>query len=231
LQNLCAGSRPTCLAGFGGFARSIRTDSLFAIPIPDALDPAVAAPLLCAGITVYAPLRRLVQPGGRVGIIGIGGLGHLAVQFARAMGAEVFAFSTSPDKLEAARRFGAHHCFISADRDAMKPANGRLDALISTATADLDWAFWLAMLRPNGRFCLVGASPGPITLPTLPMIFGQFSFSGSIIGPPRQMEEMLRFAALHGVRPVVEVLPFEQINEALERVRTNQARFRMVVAN
>ena len=229
LENLCAASRPTCLAGYGGFAQSVRVDSRFAIPIPDALESVVAAPLLCGGITVYAPLCRLVHPGTRVGVVGIGGLGHLAVQFARAMGAEVFAFSTSPDKLEAARQFGAHHCFISADRDAMKRANRRLDVLISTAAADLDWAFWLGTLRPNGRFCLLGASPGPISLPTLPMIFGQFSFSASIIGPPRQMEEMLRFAALHGVRPAVEVLPFKQVNEALERVRTNQARFRMVL--
>lgn len=230
LQNLCAQSRPTCLAGYGGFGKTLRVDRRFAIPIPDAMESAIAAPLLCAGISVYAPLSRLVRPASRVGVIGIGGLGHLALQFARVMGAEVFAFSTRSDKREQARRFGAHHFFTSTDPEQMKRAAASLDVLVSTATVNLDWGFWLGTLRPNGTFCLLGGSPGPITLPTLAMIFGQFSFTGSVIGAPRQIQEMLRFAELHGVHPAIEVLPIEQINAAVDRVRSNQARFRMVIA-
>ena len=112
----------------------------------------------------------------------------------------------------------------------MKSVAAGLDVLVTTATANLDWGAWLGTLRPNGTFCLVGAASGPVTLPTLPMIFGQFSFSGSVIGAPRQIEEMLRFAALHNVRPAIEVLPMEQVNLALDRVRQNQARYRVVLA-
>jgi alcohol/geraniol dehydrogenase (NADP+) len=230
LQNLCAGSRPTALAGYGGFAQSLRVDHQFAIPIPDALDSAIAAPLLCGGITVYAPLIRLVRPGSRVGIIGIGGLGHLALQFARAMGAEVVAFSTSADKQQEAHRLGAHNFVVSADSGQMGRVAASLDVLLSTATANLDWSAWLGTLRPNGTLCLVGVVPGPVTLPALPMILGQFTFSGSVIGAPRQIGEMLRFAARHNVRAAVEVLPMEQVNLALEKVRRNQARYRMVLA-
>ena len=230
LQNLCVQSRPTALAGYGGFAQSLRVDHRFAIPIPDALDSAIAAPLLCGGITVYMPLIRLVRPGSRVGVIGIGGLGHLALQFARAMGAEVFAFSMSPDKEEEAYRLGAHHFVLSTDSGHLGRAAASLDVLLSTATANLDWSAWLGTLRPNGTFCLVGASPGPLSLPTMPMIFGQLSFCASVIGAPRQIAEMLRFAALHNVQTVVELLPMEQVNRALEKVRGNQARYRMVLA-
>jgi uncharacterized zinc-type alcohol dehydrogenase-like protein len=229
LENLCGGSRPTPLAGHGGFASSLRADGRFAIPIPDALDSASAAPLLCAGITVYSPLSRLARPASRVGVIGIGGLGHLALQFARATGAEVFAFSTSFNKEEEARRLGAHHFVVSSDPAQMKRVAGSLDVLLTTASVDLDWAAWLATLRPNGSFCLVGAAPGPVTLPTLPMIFGQFSFSGSVIGSPRKIDEMLQFAALRGVRPAIEAMPLDQVNLALDRVRRNEARYRMVL--
>jgi len=231
LQNLCAGSRPTALAGYGGFAHSLRADHRFAVPIPDVLDPATAAPLLCAGITVYAPLSRLVRPASRIGVIGIGGLGHLALQFARAMGAEVFAFSTSTDKQEEAQSFGAHHFVVSTDSAQMGRVAASLDVLLATASANLDWSAWLGTLRPNGTFCLVGASPGPVSLPTLPMIMGQFAFCGSVIGAPRQIAEMLRFAALHNVRPAVELAPMDQVNLALQKVRRNQARYRMVLTH
>jgi uncharacterized zinc-type alcohol dehydrogenase-like protein len=207
----------------------VRADSRFAITLPDALDSAMAAPLLCAGITVYAPLSRLVHPACRVGVIGIGGLGHLALQFARAMGAEVFAFSTSADKQHEAQRFGAHHFVVSTDPAQMRCVAGSLDVLLKTANVNLDWSAWLGTLRPTGTFCLVGVAPGPVTLPTLPMIFGQFSFAGSVIGSPQKIGEMLRFAALHQVRPAIEVLSLGQVNLALDKVRRNQARYRMVL--
>jgi uncharacterized zinc-type alcohol dehydrogenase-like protein len=231
LQNLCAGLRPTAVGGYGGFAQTLRVDQRFAVPIPDALDSAAAAPLFCAGITVYSSLSRLVRPSSRVGVIGIGGLGHLALQFARAMGAEVFAFSTSSDKQEEAERFGAHRFVVSGDSRQMGRVAATLDALLSTATVNLDWNAWLGTLRPNGTFCLLGVPPGPVSLPTLPIIVSQLSFCGSVIGPPQQIAEMLRFAALHNVQPSVEVLPMEQVNLALDKVRANKARYRMVLAN
>ena len=231
LQHLCAGLRPTALARYGGFAQRLRADHQFAIPIPDALDSAVAAPLLCAGISVYAPLVRFVRPASRVGIIGIGGLGHLALQFARAMGAEVFAFSTSREKHEEARRLGAHHFVDSTDPEQMRHMTRSLDMLLSTVIVSLDWGIWLHTMRPNGTVCLVGVPPEPASLPVWPaMIMGQLSFCGSAIGTPLQIEEMLRFAALHNIRTAVEVMPMEQVNLALEKVRRNQARYRIVLA-
>lgn len=229
LQNLCANSRPTAVAGYGGFADRLRGDYRFAVPIPDELDSAVAAPLLCAGITVYAPLSRLANPASRVGVIGIGGLGHLALQFARAIGAEVFAFSTSPDKAEEAQGFGAHHFVVTTDAAQMERMKGSLDVLLVTAAAKLDWNSWLGTLRPTGTVCLVGASPEPVSLPVLPMILHQLSFSGSVVGAPHQIGEMLRFAARQNVRTAVEVLPMDQVNLALEKVRKNKARYRMVL--
>lgn len=229
-QNLCAQSLPTCLAGYGGFATSIRVDSRFAIPVPDGLDSATAAPMLCAGITVYSPLSRRVRPGARVGVIGIGGLGHLALQFARAMGGEVFAFSTSPSKEEEARRYGAHHFVLSSDANQMQKAGRSLDFLLDTATATLDWPAWLATLRPNGTFCLVGAPSGPVTLSAMQMIFGQFRFEASAFGPPSQIAEMFRFAVTHNIRTAVEVVPLAEVNAALAKVRKYEARYRMVLA-
>jgi alcohol/geraniol dehydrogenase (NADP+) len=228
-QNLCAKSRPTCLAGYGGFAKSLRVDSYFGIPIPDALDSAVAAPMLCAGITVYCPLRRYLRPASRVAIVGIGGLGHLAIQFARAMGAEVTAISTSQSKAAEAAMFGAHHFANSTDPEQMKKLSGSFDLILNTATANLDWSAFLATLRPNGVFCIVGGPQGPVVLPVLQMIFGQYTFAASIIGPPSEIEEMFRFAALHNIRTAIEEVPLDQVNSAMEKVRTNSARYRMVL--
>lgn len=229
LQNLCAKSRPTCLAGYGGFATSLRVDGNFGIPVPDALDSAVAAPMLCAGITVFSPLRRYLRPASRVAIVGIGGLGHLAIQFARAMGAEVTAISTTQEKAAEALAFGAHHFANSTDPEQMKKLGGSFDMILNTATANLDWSAYLATLRQNGVFCIVGGPQGPIVLPVLQMIFGQYTFAASIIGPPAEIEEMFRFAALHNVRTAIEELPLDQVNSALEKVRTNKARYRMVL--
>ena len=225
-ENLCAQSRPTCLAGFGGFANMVRSEAQFAIPIPESLDSATAAPLLCAGITVYRPLKRYVKHGNRVGIIGIGGLGHLGIQFARAMGAEVYAISRSEDKRDEAVQFGAHH-FVVSDEGA--PFVGKLDLILSTATGDLNWTSWINALRPTGTFCIVGASPGPVTLPVLPMIFGEFAFTASVVGSPAAIGEMLHFSAEHRINTAVETMPIEQVNVALNKVRKNQARYRMVL--
>jgi uncharacterized zinc-type alcohol dehydrogenase-like protein len=225
-ENLCAQSRPTCLAGFGGFAHSVRSEAHFAVPIPDGLHSASAAPMLCAGITVYRPLKRYVKSGYRVGVIGIGGLGHLAIQFARAMGAEVYAISTSEEKRDEAIQFGAHRFVVSR---GSAPFAGKLDLVLCTATGDLDWPSWMNALRPTGTFCLLGASPGPVSLPVLPMIFGEFSFTASVVGSPARIAEMLQFAADHKINTAVETFPLNQVNLALDKLRKNEARYRMVL--
>ena len=225
-ENLCAQSRPTCLAGFGGFAHSVRSDSHFAVPIPEGLDSASAAPMLCGGITVYRPLKRYLKSGYRVGVIGIGGLGHLAIQFARAMGAEVYAISRSEEKHDEALGFGAHHFIVSRDT---APFAGKLDLILSTASGDLDWPSWMNALRPTGTFCLLGASRGPINLPVLPMIFGEFSFTASVVGSPARIADMLQFASENRINTAVETLPLNQVNLALDKLRRNDARYRMVL--
>ncbi len=145
------------------------------------------------------------------------------------MGAEVTAISTSQDKAAEAIQFGAHHFVASADPAQMKKLAGSLDLLVDTATANLDWSAYLATLRPNGVFCIVGGPQGPIVLPVLQMIFGQFTFAASVIGPPYQIEEMFRFAALNNIRTAIELVPIDQVNIAMDKVRSNKARYRMVL--
>ena len=142
------------------------------------------------------------------------------------MGAEVYAFSRSEEKHGEAIHFGADHFVVSTDT---APLQGQLDLILSTATGDLDWASWMNALRPKGAFCLLGASPGPVTLPVLPMIFGEFSFTASVIGSPTSIAEMLQFAADHRIEARVETLPMDQVNFGLDKVRNNQARYRMVL--
>jgi uncharacterized zinc-type alcohol dehydrogenase-like protein len=148
------------------------------------------------------------------------------------MGAEVVAFSTSADKQEEAHRLGAHHFVLSQKSEQMRREAASLDVLVSTVTVTLDWNAWLGTLRPNGTFCLLGVPPEPVSLTVWPtMVMSQLSFCASAIGTPQQISEMLRFAALHNVQPSVEVLPMKEVNLALDRVRANKARYRMVLAN
>ena len=175
-EHLCAAAQPTCVGRNGGYADSIRVNSRFAIPVPEALESENVAPLLCAGITVYSPMRNLgVRPSSRVGIIGIGGLGHLGLQFAKAFGAEVTAFSTSTDKEEEARRLGAHHFVNTRDNGALKKIAGSFDLLLSTVGADQDWQAIVNSLRPKGTLCIVGVPPSPISIQAFPLIAGQRS--------------------------------------------------------
>lgn len=219
----------TCVARPGGYAEYLVADSRFAFPIPAALPSEGAAPLLCGGITVYTPLSRFARPAHRVGVIGVGGLGHLALQFARAMGCEVTAFSTSPTKEAEAKRFGAHEFVVSSDERAMKARANYYDLLLSTVTVDLNWPLWLSLVRKHGRLQLVGASPGNISVPVMQLVGGQKTISGTIIGGRAGIREMLDFAARHGVRAQTEVLPLDRVNEAVARVRANEARYRMVL--
>lgn len=219
----------TCVRRPGGYAEYLVADSRFAFPVPDALPSEAAAPLLCGGITVYTPLSRHARPAHRVGVIGVGGLGHLALQFARAMGCEVTAFSTSPSKEAEAKRFGAHEFVVSTDEKAMKSRTNYFDLLLSTVTADLNWPQWVGLLRKFGRLQLVGASPGNVSVPVMQLVGGQKTISGTIIGGRSGIREMLAFAARHGVRAQSEVLPLDRVNDAIARVRANEARYRMVL--
>jgi alcohol/geraniol dehydrogenase (NADP+) len=232
MENLCAKSEGTCVHRHGGYANRVRANSRFVIPIPEALESENAAPLLCGGITVYTPLRTHgVNPASRVGVVGIGGLGHLAIQFARAFGAEVTAFSTSTGKEEEVRALGAHHFVNSLDSKAMKEIAGSQDFILYTANADQDWSFYLQALRPTGNLCFVGVPPSPVTFQAFPMISGARSISGSPIGSPSGLREMLDVAARHGVKAKTELFPMAKANEALDKVKKNKVRYRAVLAN
>ena len=231
-ENLCLRAVPTCVGGYGGFATRIRVDRHFVFPVPDALDSATAAPLLCGGVTVFTPLRVFgVTPVMKVGVIGIGGLGHLALQFAKAFGCEVTAFSSTPAKEPEARQFGAQHFVTSSDAQAMAKAANSLDFLFATTSVGMDWNALLNVLRPKGKLCVLGGAPVPLTVSPFPLVLGQRTICGSPVGGRASMNEMLDFAARHGIKAKVEVLPLAQANAAIARVASNQARYRMVLVN
>jgi uncharacterized zinc-type alcohol dehydrogenase-like protein len=232
MENLCPASEGTCVHRNGGYADLVRANSRFVIPIPEALESEHAAPLLCGGITVYNPLRiHGVNPSSRVGIVGIGGLGHLAIQFARAFGAEVTAFSTSVTKEEEARALGAHNFVNSRESKAMKEVVGTMDLILNTANADQDWGVYVASLRPTGTLAFVGVPPSPVSIHAFPLISGQRAISGSPIGSPYMLKEMLDVAARHGVKATTELFPMAQVNEAIEKVKKGKVRYRAVLAN
>ena len=231
-EHLCAKAHPTCVGRNGGYADRIRVDSRFAIPVPAVLDSENVAPLLCAGITVYSPLRNHgVRPSSRVGVIGIGGLGHLGIQFAKAFGAEVTAFSTSKDKEAEARELGAHHFLNTRDTGALKKVAGSFDFLLSTVSADQDWQGYINALRPKGVLCVVGIAPSPLQIQAFSLIGGQRAVSGSPSGSPRDLHEMLDIAARHGVKAITERFAMSKANDAVARVKKNQVRYRAVLAN
>jgi uncharacterized zinc-type alcohol dehydrogenase-like protein len=231
-EHLCAKSQPTCVGRNGGYADAVRVNWRFAIPVPAKLESENVAPLLCGGITVYAPIRNHgVRPSSRVGIIGIGGLGHMGLQFARAFGAEVTAFSTSKNKEAEALQMGAHRFVNTRESGAMKKLNGGFDFLLSTVNADQDWGGYLNALRPKGVLCLVGVPPSPIALQAFALVGGQKAIAGSPTGSPHDLSEMLDVAARHGVKAVTERFAMDKANEAVAKVKKNQVRYRAVLAN
>lgn len=230
-ENLCSKITETCVGRPGGFANGIRVDGRFAFPIPEGLTSAKAAPLFCGGITVFSPIRQHARPQSRVGIIGIGGLGHLAIRFARAFGCEVTAFSSTPDKEEEARSLGAHHFVSSVDEAALKARRDSFDLIVSTVNRSLAWKRYVTALRPDGVLSFVGALDEPLTIATGLLLSGRRSISGSPIGGRAAIREMLDFAARHRIGAQVEVLPMSEINTALERLRRNDVRYRFVLEN
>ncbi len=229
-ENLCAQSEDTCVDHYGGFADRVRVDGRFAFPLPDALASENAAPLLCGGVTVYAPLRRWVRPPMRVGVVGIGGLGHLALQFARAMGCEVTAISSTPDKEPEARSFGAHRFLAARERSALRSAESTLDFVLSTVFVPQDWGGLLRALRPNGVLCFVGAPAEPLKLQVGALLGGQKTLTTSAIGGRPAIREMLDFAARHEVAAKTHVRPLAKADAAFDEVRKGRARYRIVLA-
>jgi alcohol/geraniol dehydrogenase (NADP+) len=234
-ENLCQNKVLTCVKRHGGFAGVVRSNSRFAFTIPDSLDSAGAAPLLCAGLTVYAPMRRFrLRPHHRVGIVGIGGLRHLAIQFAHAMDCEVTAFSTNPEKEEDSFTFSADHFVNSRDENEMLKTKLTLDFILSTASAPLPQSSYVEVLWPNGHLTIVNRlrSPGEagnVAIPAPVLVGGQKSISGSLTGGRDVMREMLAFAASHHIVARSEVFPQTDINSAVQRVRNNETHYRVVL--
>lgn len=215
---------------YGGYSDSIVVDERFVLRIPAHLDLAGAAPLLCAGITTYSPLRRFgVGKGQKVGIVGLGGLGHMGTKFARAFGAHVVVFTTSPGKTEDAMRLGAHEVVVSRNADEMKKHAGSFDFILDTVSADHDINQYLNLLRLDGNLTLVGAPPKPLALSSFALIFGNRSVSGSNIGGIPQTQEMLDFCGAHNITADVEVIPIQKVNEAYERLLKSDVKYRFAI--
>lgn len=229
-EHLCAKNAATCNGRFGGFADTIVTDSRFAFPIPAGLSSETAAPLLCGGATVYSPFRNYdVKPHHKVGIVGVGGLGHLAIQFAAAMGCEVTAFTSSPDKAEELHKLGATRILNSTKRSELMRAASSIDFLLTTATAALDWNTFIGTLRPNGKLCFVGGTVGNLNFPVGLILGGQKSVCASVIGSRQMITEMLNFSARHNISAITEQFALNDVNTALQKVRENKVRYRAVL--
>jgi uncharacterized zinc-type alcohol dehydrogenase-like protein len=229
-QHLCSKRQPTIVGRHGGFADRLRSHWAWALPIPEALDPASVGPLMCGGITVFSPLViHEVTPLQRIGVVGIGGLGHLAVKFARAWGCEVTAFTSSPSKRDEALALGAHRTASSIDRDDMKRIAGSIDFLIVTVGATLDWDGLMSTLAPKGRLHLVGVVTDGMKLRTGSLMSWQRSVSASPTGAPGTIARMLDFAARHQITAQVERFPMARVNEAVEHLRSGKARYRVVL--
>jgi uncharacterized zinc-type alcohol dehydrogenase-like protein len=228
-HHLCTQVQATIIGHRGGFASHIRVHWAWAIPLPDKLDFTEAGPLLCGGVTVFAPLARYAKPTDRVGIIGIGGLGHMALKFAAAYGCDVTAVTSSESKFEEARALGANHVVSSKDSAAIKRLGGSFDLLISTVNVKLDWDALIGTLAPNGRLHVVGAVLEPIPVAAFSLIMQQRSVSGSPTGSPVMIETMLDFAARHKIAPQNEHFPMSKINEALARLASGKVHYRIVL--
>ena len=231
-QHLCASAQGTIVGRHGGFADRVRAQWAWVRPLPEALDLAKTGPLLCGGVTVFAPfLIHNVPATARVGVIGIGGLGHMALQFANKWGCEVHAFTTSDSKEEEARKLGAHHVHNTRQEGALKQLSRSLDLIISTINAPLDVAGLLDTLAPKGRLHNVGAVLQPLEVPAFSLLAGQKSLSGSPTGSPTTIDQMLAFSARHSIAPITETFPMSKANDALERLRSGKARYRIVLVN
>ena len=222
------GTTPT----YGGYSKRVVVEERFVLRIAEQAKLEAVAPLLCAGITTYSPLRHWkVGKGSRVGVVGLGGLGHMAVKIAAAMGAEVTLFSSSDRKREDAKRLGAHEYVVSSEKAQMRKQSGRLDFIIDTVSADHDITGLLMALRLDGTMVLVGAPEKPLALPPFPLLMNRRSIAGSGIGGIPETQEMLDFCVEHKLTADVEVVPIQKVNEAYERLQKADVRYRFVIDN
>lgn len=228
--HLCRYVQPTIVGHHGAFADRVRAHWIWTVPVPEGLDPSAIGPLLCGGITVFAPLMNLdVSPTARVGVFGIGGLGHMALMFANAWGCHVTAFTSSKAKREEAESFGAHRVASSRSAEDMQALAGQLDYIFITANATLDWDAIIGMLAPKGRLHFLGAVLEPVPVHIMNLLGGQKGISSSPTGSRARIDDMLHFAAHHDVEPKVEHFPMQKVNEALDRLRAGKASYRIVV--
>jgi len=214
----------------GGYSTHVVVDAGFVLSVPEALDFASAAPLLCAGITTYSPLNHWkVGPGSRVAVVGMGGLGHVGVQIAHAMGAEVTVLSQTLSKEADGKRFGADHYFATSDPETFSRLASSFDLILNTVSAEIDLDAYLSLLDVDGTMVNVGAPPASLPVTPFALIGGRRSFAGSLIGGIRETQEMLDFCAEHGIAPATELIEANQINEAYERVLSSKVRYRAVI--
>jgi uncharacterized zinc-type alcohol dehydrogenase-like protein len=229
-HNLCLTAEGTIVHRHGGFADKVRAHQEWVTPLPIGLDPAKVGPLFCGGLTVFNPMVQFdIKPTDHVAVIGIGGLGHLALRFLHAWGCEVTACSNSPDKEGFARELGADRFINSRDSQALNAATSSFDFILSTVNADLDWVSYINTLRPQGRLHFVGVVPSPIQFQLFPLISGQKSISASPTGSPATIAKMLDFANRHQIEPITETFAFNQVNEALEHLEAGKARYRIIL--
>ncbi len=215
---------------YGGYSESVVVDEHFVLRVPKTLDLAGAAPLLCAGITTYSPMRHWgVTKGKKVGVVGLGGLGHMGVKFAHALGAHVVVFTTSPGKKEDALRLGADEVVVSRNADEMKKHKGSFDFILDTVSADHDINAYLGMLRRDGNITLVGAPEKPLAVGAFNLIMGRHSLSGSPIGGIAETQEMLDFCGAHNITADVEVIPIQKVNEAYDRLLKSDVKYRFSI--
>ena len=215
---------------YGGYSDSIVVDQRFVLRVPANLNPAGAAPLLCAGITTYSPMRHWgVTKGKKVGVVGLGGLGHMGVKFAHALGAHVVVFSTSPNKKEDALRLGADEVVISRNADEMQKHAGSFDFILDTVSANHDIGAYINLLRRDGNITLVGAPEKPFAVSAFGLIMGRRSLSGSPIGGIPETQEMLDFCGQHNFTADVEVIPIQKVNEAYERLLKSDVKYRFSI--
>jgi uncharacterized zinc-type alcohol dehydrogenase-like protein len=231
-HNLCQAATGTIVGRHGGFADRVRASAISVVPLPDTLDASKAGPLFCGGITVFNPLIQFdISPTAKVAVIGIGGLGHMALGFLNAWGCGVTAFTSSEAKRREALDLGAHATLDSRDANEIEAAAGQFDLILSTVNVGLDWGAYVNTLKPKGRLHFLGAALEPIVLGAFPLIMAQRQISGSPVGSPATIARMIEFAALHKIEPVTEHFRFDQVNEALAHLESGKARYRVVLSH
>jgi uncharacterized zinc-type alcohol dehydrogenase-like protein len=229
-NNLCGSAQGTIIANHGGFADKVRAQAKSVVKIPDGVSLEYAGPLFCGGVTVFNPLVQFdIKPYHKVAVIGIGGLGHMALKFLNAWGCEVTAFTSSENKKKEALELGAHHIVDSKNGQEIEQNAGKFDMIISTVNVKLDWNLYLSTLKAKGRLHFVGAALEPLDIGVFNLISAQRSISGSPVGSPETIAKMLDFAKLHNIKPKIEVFKMSEINQAIAKLRNNNIHYRAVL--